>query len=156
MKNLIPLIALSLLMGACGPSSSVTTPDNFVALLDYQVEWKPYHYKSVSPDGAVIVVREHDNEELKGSLAYWTEALTREIKAEKGYTLLASKEVKAGGLTGNHLQWEALYGGENYRYDIALFVTDDLVVTVETAGSAEQYERYGDEFDSAVKSLRLD
>ncbi len=156
MRNFILLVCLGLWLGACGPSSTVTTPDNFVSLPEDDLDWRPYHYKAVSPDGAVILVREHDNEELSGSLAYWTEALTREIKAEKGYTLRESTELKVGGLTGNHLRWDALYGGENYRYDIALFVTKDLIITVETAGSAEQYERYSKEFDSAVKSLRLD
>lgn len=156
MKRLMLLLGLGLVLSACGPSSTVTTPDSFVSLPEDDLDWRPYHYKAVSPDGAVIVVREHDNEELGGSLQYWTEALTREITAEKGYTLVENTEVKAGGMTGNHLRWEALYGGEKYRYDIALFVTPDLIVTVETAGSAEQYDRYGKEFDSAVKSLRLD
>ena len=156
MKRLLLLIGFASVLGACGPASHVTTPDTFVAIPEDDLEWRPYHYKAVSPDGAVIVVREHDNEDLKGTLVYWTEALSREIVASKGSTLQETVEVKAGGLTGNHLRWEALYGGETYRYDVALFVTKDLIITVETAGSAEQYERYGVEFDEAVKSLQVD
>jgi hypothetical protein len=156
MRSVVFVLACACVLSACGPSSTVTTPDGFLSLPEASLEWRPYHYKALSPDGATIVVREHDHAEVKGSLEYWTEALTREIQAEKGYVLTEAADVEAGGMAGSLLRFDALYGGEEYRYDVALFVTNDLIVTVETAGSAEQYERYAEEFAAAVRSLRLE
>ena len=153
MRNLLIMLAALLFTSACGPTSTITTPSSFVALSEDSLRWKPYHYKAVSPDGAVIVVREHDNSELHGTLDYWTEALRRQVEADKGYTLKETAEVTAGGLVGTRLYFEALYAGEDYRYDVALFVTPELILTVEVGASAAQYERYQEEFEAAMGSL---
>ena len=56
MRNLLILLAALLFASACGPTSTITTPSSFVALSEDSLRWKPYHYKAVSPDGAVIVI----------------------------------------------------------------------------------------------------
>ena len=147
-------VCLALLVG-CGPDSMVKTSDGSAALSDDDISWRSYHYKAISPDGAVVVVREHDNEE-EGSLEFWAAALERDVVETQGYKLMETAEVKAGSLKGKQLKFEVLYGGEPYRYDVALFVTKDVIVTVETAGEQAVFEKHAEALQKAIESLYFD
>ncbi|MBH25406.1 MAG: hypothetical protein CMH57_13355 [Myxococcales bacterium] len=146
-------LALLGALGACGPASQVTVPDGYVEL-DEDELYGSMAQKLVSADGAVVLVREREHEP-SGSLDFWVEAFEREIALGRGYTLLESNPVKAGRLEGRLLHFKGSYREEVYLYDVALFVTEDLIITVETASLEEDRERHEAAFAAAVKSLSV-
>lgn len=147
------LILAALALAACRVSE-VKTPDGFVALTDDQIEYYPYEWKAVSPDGAVVVVRERENEQ-EGSLDFWAESLKREITERNGYKLLDEGPVEGRNAKGHLMNFEVLYGGLPYRYTVALFVTEDDIITVETAASQEIFQQRGDALTAAIRSTTL-
>lgn len=152
-RYLFVLLALAMLLGACRVSE-VRTPNGFVALDEDDIQWRDYEWKAVSPDGAVVVVRERDNNE-EGSLDFWAEALEREIIERQGYKLIDKGPVQGRNVKGTQLNFEALYGGQPYFYSVAVFTDEDSIVTVETAASAEVWERHKDALQKAVLSTEF-
>ena len=59
-------------------------------------------------------------------------------------------------LKGKLFKFKGTYQEQTYLYDVALFVTEDLIVTVETAALEEQHERHAEAFTQAIQSLRLE
>ncbi len=147
------LLSLTSLSMACRVSE-VKTPSGFAALSDDQIEWRSYQWKAVSPDGASILVRERENEE-EASLKFWAEALEREIIAQQGYKLIDTAPIAGKNIKGVQMNFEALYGGQPYRYSVALFVNEDDIVTVETAGSQEVWERHEAALHASVQSTAV-
>ncbi len=145
-------LLLSLTMSACGPATAVQVPSNFVSL-DEDDLYNQMTNKSVSADGAIIVVRERDNEP-EGNLDFWSDALSDEIENGRGYTLLGKEEVRSqAGYQGVVMQFASTYNGTAYRYNVALFVIDDLIVTVETTAPKAKFETHKEAFENAVRSL---
>jgi len=157
MNRLIMILMGSLVLlgavGACGPASEVTVPNGYVEL-DDDVLYGSMAQKLVSADGAVVLVREREHEP-EGSLDFWVEAFEREITLGRGYALLESNPVQAGRLDGKLLQFKGSYREQVYLYDVAVFVTDDLIITVESASLEEDRERHKAAFAEAIKSLRV-
>jgi hypothetical protein len=152
--RLFLLLALTALaVGACRVSE-VRTPNGFVALDEDDIQWRDYVWKAVSPDGAVVVVRERDNKE-EGSLEFWAEALEREVIERQGYKLIDKGPVQGRNVKGTQLNFEALYGGQPYFYSVAIFTDEDSIVTVETAASAEVWERHEAALQGAVQSTEF-
>ena len=138
---------------ACGPTTTIVAPGGFVMLDEDQLPYGMAH-KAISPDGALIVVRERDHEP-EGSLEFWTEALEREITEGRGYELQDKSEVRAkGGYAGVRMSFKGAANQSVYRYDVAIFLVDDQIVTVETAALEASWDKHSGEFEAAIMSLR--
>jgi len=149
------LLPTLLVAAGCGPVTAITAPGNFVMLEDDQLPWGVAH-KAISSDGAVVVVREHEHEP-RGSLTFWTEALQREVTQGRGYTLLETTDLRTtSGLQGQRMQFKGAYNETTYRYDVAIFLVDDSIVTVEVAAPEASWEQHAGELEAAMQSLRPD
>lgn len=153
---LLGLCSLALLLtAACGPVSTITAPGGFVMLEEEQLPYGVAH-KAISADGAVVVVREQDNEP-RGTLAFWSEALQREVTQGRGYELLEATDVRTtGGIQGRRMQFKGAHNETVYRYDVAVFLLDDSIVTVEVATPEASWEQHAGEFEATLLSLRPD
>ncbi len=149
------LSAVAALLVGCGPNTQFTLPGDFVAMTDEEIAWKDYDWKAVNPDGAVVVLRERDNDQ-KGSLDFWYKALKKEVVEGKGYDLLDDSEMKTRNMTGRIMTFTTEYGGTPYQYAVAIFVVDDTIVTIETALSDENIEKHGDAVRKIVESAYFD
>ena len=145
------LIALSV---ACGPNSAVIVPDGYVALDDDDLS-DDVAQKMVSADGAVVVVRERDNDPY-GNLDFWTEALEREIQEGQGYDLVATETIDSQSGKGRLLKFKGAYQEETFHYHVALFTTASLIVTVETVVSESNAERHANTLLDTISSLSID
>jgi hypothetical protein len=153
-----PALLLALALGSLAVGAapgcnafSVKTPDSFVSL--ERVRSRMY-YKAVSPDNAVITISAFEHKD-KGSLAYWTEILKREMTLRKGYALQAMDTVKtARGVEGRRLTFLTHSGSTKYRYTAHLFVTKKLIHVVETAAKEKAYAHHQAAFDAAVATFR--
>ena len=139
---------------ACGPYSTVTVPNGYVALDDDSLQYDVAQ-KLVSADGAVVVIRERDNDPY-GNLDFWTEALESEIQEGRGYDHLATEEIDSRSGRGRLLKFKSAYQGEPFLYNVALFTTESLIVTVETAVSEANAERHTSTFLETISTLTID
>ena len=139
-------------LAACGPSTEYVAPSGFVNLDDDRLPHEAGQ-KSVSADGAIILLRERDNEP-EGNLAFWSEALQREIVEGRGYELVDKSNLSGARIPGVVFQFKGTYSGVPYRYDVALYVRDDIIVTIETAAPEESYDAHSAAFEEARRSLR--
>jgi hypothetical protein len=153
--NGLLILALLFVAAAAGcRASEMRTPDGFVALDEDDIEWRSYQWKAVSPDGAAVVIRERENKE-EGSLEFWSEALEREIVERQGYKLLDKAPVEGRNAKGLQMNFMALYGGQPYRYSVAVFANKDDLVTVELAADEAVWKRHEATLQAAVRSLEL-
>lgn len=129
----------------------VATPDGFV-----EIEQYGFVYKAVSPDGSVIAVRHRDNEQ-EGDLEFWSEVFEREMVEGKGYRLVEEQQVTSGdGVSGTHLQLEYAHEGDTpFHYGLTVFVTEESIVTVETATELERHDDYAGAFEKARGSVTV-
>ena len=143
--------------GACGPSTAFNLPADFVALSDGDLEWRDYDWKAVNTEGAVVVLRERDNDQ-GGSLEFWVKALRQEIIEGRGYELIDTTELETRNMKGTQLNFQADHAGTAYRYNIAVFVADggEKIVTVETATRLEDWESHRASLEEIVASARFD
>ena len=139
---------------ACGPNSTVTVPDGYVAL-DEDDLGDDIAQKLISADGAMVIVRERENDPY-GTLEFWSEALEREITEGRGYELVTKESLSAGGVPGQVLEFKGAYQEKIYLYHVALFATEDSIVTVETVALEEQQERHKETLAKTIRSLKID
>jgi hypothetical protein len=146
------LLAATLAVGMVGCNAfSVATPENFVSLKRYRTRLT---YKAVAPDNAVLSVRSFAVKD-RGTLAYWTEIVRREMVLRKGYILKSTVAVKAGnGVPGTLLLFDTQSGKRAYRYAVALFVTSAYVHAVEMAAKADRLDPHRSDLDKLIASLR--
>ena len=147
-RTLLWIVVLALLPLMACEDEWTTTPEGFV-----EIEQAPFEYKAVSPDGSVIAIRHRPNEE-KGDLDYWAEVFELELVDAKGYRLAEKSDVKsADGVLGRLLSFELAQGTIPFHYGLAIYVTDESIVTLETATELASLERYAEAFDEARKGL---
>jgi len=133
---LATVLAGAAVLGGC--EMRLDMPDNFVTVDEGSLG--PYDVRGVSADGMVLAARREPNAE-NGTLAFWTEAVKRELAA-RNYTLGRSEEVESdGGLAGTLMTFSASRGGRPFTYMTAVFVTssmfDDGEVFIAEAGGEE-------------------
>ncbi len=148
-------LLLFTLLGACAPSFTLPLPERFVALEDQDRNEPPYRLRATTPDGVVLSVRTLDND-VDGSPAFGTEAVTRRVRDQLGYVLLAEEELTAAsGQPGTLLRFGRDLEGHGYRYLLALFVTKDTLYLVEAGGRDEAYAAQEEALEAAIRSFRL-
>ena len=143
---------LSLALGAgCGAGFAISTPENFVVLEDDE----RFDHRSTNAQGVVISVREIDNDP-RGSLAFWLEAIQDRLRDREGYALLSTEDVRAStGQTGKQLRFGRDEGSQPYLYWLTVFVTDDTIFVVEAGGQKEPFEAAADQVTAAIASLEV-
>lgn len=145
------LAALALSATACGRPFDVRTPSGFVEL---QNQPPAYDYRATTADGVVVAVRAVEAED-RNDLAFWTEAVTLQVRDEMGYALLAARDVRSkDGTPGRELRFGHDENGGPYAYRVALFAAQDRVFVLEAGGAREAVEKLGPQLDAYVADFR--
>jgi len=141
---------------ACGPSVGLTLPERFVTLTDdADVDRGRYEVRATTPDGVVVGVMSLEHK-VDGSLAFWTEAITRRVRDQQGYALVSEADMTAGaGEAGHIMRFARDLDGHAYRYSIALFVTPDRIYVVEAGGRSAAYAELEEGIEGAIDQMRL-
>ncbi|MDX9719399.1 MAG: hypothetical protein RBU37_01535 [Myxococcota bacterium] len=147
-------IAFAAGLSACSSRAVLTTPNGFVSLPEDSL-YTPVCYKAVSADDVVLLVR-RQRDQAKGNVDFWSEAITRELLERQGYELLASRDVSAGGLSGKLSSFRGAIGNRVFRYELAVFVQDSDVLTVEAGSPEDSYESNAPVIQSAIESLHFE
>ncbi len=149
------LLGLTLALLALGPASgcgrgfTITTPSGFAELEDQD----HYGYRATDAQGVVLAVRREKNEPY-GDLSFWSGAVDAQLR-RKGYKALKAVDVSAGGVKGKQIRYNVSRAGRNHSFWMTVFVTDDVVVTVEVGGDVEYFEKAEEHLVKAISSLQI-
>lgn len=142
---------LSALLLACCPIACapvLTPPPGFV-----EVKGAPYTFRASTADGLVLSVRELEHEP-EGDLEFWVRAIENELRLDRGYALLATRDVKTNqGLVGKQLRFGHDEDARPHLYWVSVFVTDSHLYVVEAGGTKELMEANETTLMSATSTL---
>ena len=148
------VLAALAVIGGCGMQMDM--PENFVTVDNLNLG--SYEVRGVSADGLVLAARREENAD-NGTLAFWSQAVKREL-ASRNYTLADSEDVEsAGALTGKLMTFSTNRGGRPFTYMTAVFVKNDLlndgeVFVAEAGGEASVLKPRKDEIRNAMLTIR--
>jgi hypothetical protein len=153
MKRLLLVIAagVALASSACGRPFDVKTAPGFVEL-ENQHE---FDYRATTPEGVVVGVRVVEDEK-RGDLAFWTQAVTLQLRDVSGYALLESAEVaSADGTKGRLLKFGHDEDDKPYAYWVAIYPAQSRLFLVEAGGQRELFERARPNVEWTMKSIHV-
>ena len=136
----------------CEPALRMTLPESFVEVDEGTAG--PYDMRAVSADGVVLATRRQENPE-NGTLAFWSEAVEKELVSGRGYKLAGAEDVEtAGGMAGRMMTFSASRGGAASTYLVAVYVRGSDILLAEAGGKADAVGRHADAVRKAMLSVR--
>lgn len=147
------LLALGVALGtaACGKPFDVKTAPGMVALENqHEFDWR-----ATTPEGVVVGVRVVEDEK-RGDLAFWTQAVTLQLRDVTGYALLESADVtSADGTKGRLLKFGHDEDGKPYVYWVSIYLAQSRLFLVETGGPKDLFDRARPSVEWTMKSVRV-
>lgn len=110
-------------------------------------------FRAVSPDSVMYRVREEKNKP-KAELAFWKEALKKRM-VDAGYHFVSETDVKADTSAGYLLELNAPQGNADFTYVTAIFVQDDRLIIVESAGEVSRFASRRSAVMDAIGKIRF-
>lgn len=147
------LLAASLALGtaACGKPFDVKTAPGFVAL-EHQ---RDFDWRATTPEGVVVGIRVVEDEK-RGDLGFWTQAMTLQLRDVTGYALLESADVVSGdGTKGRLLKFGHDEDDKPYVYWVAIFPAQSRLFLVEAGGAKDLFERARPNVEWTMKSVHV-
>jgi hypothetical protein len=145
------LLAAVLALAGCGRPFDVATAPGFVELENQTT----HAYRATTPEGVVVGVRVVDDEE-RGDLAFWTQAVTLQLRDVSGYALLSSDEVLSrDGTKGRRLVFGHDEDSKPYVYWVTLYLAQGRLFIVEAGGAKDLFERARANVEWTMKSVRV-
>ncbi|CAN5688828.1 hypothetical protein BH09MYX1_BH09MYX1_32410 [soil metagenome] len=143
-KLLLPiLLALGLAVFAmgCGKPFDVKTAPGFIEL---EHQEPTYQYRATTPEGVVVGVQvielEGDN---AGDLAFWTRAITLQVRDVQGYALVETRDVKSrDGTPGKELRFGHDEDNKPFVYRLTVYVKQKRLFMVEAGGTLPNFDKY--------------
>lgn len=151
LASTVALAALTLLATACGRPFDVNTAPGFVELENQRV----YDYRATSPEGVVVAVRVIEDED-RGDLAFWSEALILQLRDVSGYALLETVDVTSrDGTRGKLLKFGHDQADRPFVYWVAVFLAQGRLFLVEAGGAQDTFERAKKSVEWMLASVRV-
>jgi hypothetical protein len=148
------LALLALASTACGRPFKVETAPGFVEL-EKQADISDYQYRATTPEGVTFAVRVIEDEE-RGDLAFWQQALTLQLRDVTGYALLGVNDVTSlDGTKGKLLRFGHDEDAKPYLYEVAFFSAQKRLFLVEAGGTKAQMDRQRPQVDWMMKSVKV-
>ncbi|HJL14265.1 MAG TPA: serine/threonine protein kinase [Sandaracinaceae bacterium LLY-WYZ-13_1] len=143
-------------LAGCAPSFTLPLPERFVVLEDEDRDpTAGYVQRATTPDGVVVGLRALDHR-VEGTLAFWSEAVIRQLRDHRGYAVLGEEEIRAAsGQPGRLYRLGRDLDGHAYRYTVAVFVTDDHIWVADAGGREEPFAALEPQVEQAFASLEL-
>jgi hypothetical protein len=145
---------MGLSVAACGRPFKLETATGFVEL-DNQSASSDYAYRATTPEGVTFGVRVIEDEG-RGDLKFWQQALTLQLRDVTGYALLDVADTKAvDGTPGKLLRFGHDEDSKPYQYQLAIYMAQGRLFLVEVGGTKDQMERQKAQVDWMLKSLKV-
>ncbi len=147
----ITLLVLLAAVAGCGRPFDVKTAPGFVPLENQAT----YDYRATTPEGVVVAVRVVDDEK-RGDLAFWTQAVTLQLRDVSGYALLDSEDVRSrDGTAGKLLKFGHDEGDKPFAYWVSIFPAQGRLFLVEAGGAKDSFERARPSVEWMLASVRV-
>lgn len=147
----IALVALLLVLTGCGRPFDVKTAPGFVELEHQRV----YDYRATSPEGVVVGIRVIEDED-RGDLAFWTQALTLHLRDASGYALLETTDIASrDGTKGKLLELGRDEGDRPFVFWVAVFLAQKKLFLVEAGGPKDVFDRAKPSVEWMLASVRV-
>ncbi len=155
MRSTVLAVALSMFVAfgtaACGRPFDVKTAPGFVELEGQDA----FSYRSTSPEGVVTAVRVVDDED-RGDIAFWTHAITLQLREGSGYALEGTDDVTSrDGTKGKLLRFGRDEAGKPFTYWVAVYAAQKRLFLVEAGGQKEAFDRAQKSVEYTMKSVRV-
>lgn len=154
MKRALAVLSIAVLAfaaSACGRPFDVKTAPGFVPLENQT----SYEYRATSPEGVVVAVRVVEDEK-RGDLAFWTQAITLQLRDVSGYALLDSVDVESrDGTKGKRLEFGHDEGDKPFAYWVTIYPAQEKLFLVEAGGAKDAFERAKPSVEWMLKSVRV-
>ena len=154
MTRLSLLLAVSLLTlatAACGKPFDVKTAPGFVALESQ----RDFDWRATTPEGVVVGIRVVEDEK-RGDIPFWTQAVTLQLRDVTGYALVDSADiVSADGTKGRLLKFGHDEDDKPYVYWVAIYAAQDRLFLVEAGGAKELFERARPNIEWTMKTIHV-
>ncbi|MBX3223164.1 MAG: serine/threonine protein kinase [Labilithrix sp.] len=146
-------VALAFAATACGRPFDVKTAPGFVPLENQSSA--SYEYRATSPEGVVVAVRVVDDEK-RGDLDFWTQALTLQLRDVSGYALLDTVDVASlDGTKGKLLKFGHDEDDKPFAYWVTIYPAQGRLFLVEAGGAKEAFTRAQPSVEWMLKSVRV-
>lgn len=149
--SLVIATACALGVAACGKPFDVKAAPGFVPLENqYEYDWR-----ATTPEGVVVSVKVIEDEQ-RGDLPFWTQAITLQLRDVSGYALLESTDVASlDGTKGRLLKFGHDEDGKPYAYWLAIFPAQGRLFLVEAGGAKDTFERARPNVEWTMKTVRV-
>jgi hypothetical protein len=146
----LALIALLALAG-CGHPFDIAPAPGFVPLENQA----SFDWRATTPEGVVVGVRVVEDEK-RGDLGFWTQAVTLQMRDVSGYALLSSTDiVSADGTKGKKLEFGHDEDGKPFVYWISIYAAQSRLFLVEAGGAKDPFERAKPNVEWILKSVHV-
>lgn len=143
--RLVLLCLCAGLLAACTtPPPASQTPAGFA---DYEGTRK---LQAANAERVVYQVRQIDNKP-RADLAFWRVAM-KEHLLKSGYVLVTEGELGDAARPGYYIETSAPRGSADYNYLVAIFVQDQHITVIESAGELAAYKARREQIFAALKS----
>ncbi len=148
LRTHVLLCATALVLVAC--TTPPPPPPRPTGPADFGVYAYPFALKAVSADRVVYEVQRLPNKPLADQ-GFWQVAL-KERLVKTGYVVTREGAIESAGKKGYYIETMAPRGTTDYVYLVALFVQDQQITLVESAGALAAFEARRDAIFAAIKS----
>ena len=145
--TLVAALLGSLLLIAC-PTMPLT-----VAPADFAVYDTGEMRQAVSFDRVVYQVKRVANKPL-ADLAFWRVAIKEHFE-KAGYIVTTDGAIDAAGKPGYYIESTAPRGTADYMYLVAVFIQDENLIVVESAGELAAYNARREKIFATIKATDL-
>jgi hypothetical protein len=113
-----------------------------------------YDQRAVSADGVVVGLRTQRTDS-PGTLEFWSQAVTNELAATRGYQLVKSEDAaSAGGLKCKLMTFHLDLRGNKMTYLLALYVDGREVLIAEAGGKSELVQKQQEQLRQSLLSVK--
>jgi len=150
MRRAFLVLGLFALVG-CGRPFKVATAPGFVPLENQG----DFAYRATTPEGVVIAVRVIDDEE-RGDIAFWTQALTLQLRDANGYALIETTDITSrDGTKGKLLKLGHDEDKKPFTYWVGVYLAQGRLFVVEAGGQKEAFDRARANIEWTMASIKV-
>jgi len=150
-RTVVYFLAVATAMLALGGclSFNIDTPDRFRRFHDTD------DLKMITADGVMLKSRTIENYP-KADLSFWVDAMKRHLE-ERGYAFKHEDCFQTQtGLDGCAIEFILPHGAEDWVFSQCLFVIDDAIVVLESAGPFEKFVQVEESLRAAYRTFHFD
>lgn len=114
-----------------------------------------YDFKAISTDSNIFTMREVKNDDKRnGTLAYWAEAMKKQLTLSRGYELRDEGDFRSGQGPGRWQHYAYKFKGTDYIYVVGIVVDGKSIYVMEATGETARFQNDVSAVKKAFETLK--